>query len=224
MFSAKTDGFARTESPHDRTPSPVQEQALEIWYPVCLAFELGLLPLQVLIYEQAIVLFRDREGLPAALEDRCPHRDVPLSMGRCEQGSVVCSFHGWRFNSKGDLVGASGGLWGGASSARCEAFTAREQQGIIWVWACPESTAQGDPPRFGSIAWRDMAPSRRALSGTKDNTRLLSDSEAFQAWETSLLSTLEHPEAQSREDLQLQKRLLSELLQGLSQSALSTPE
>ncbi|MEL6928490.1 MAG: Rieske 2Fe-2S domain-containing protein, partial [Cyanobacteria bacterium J06600_6] len=35
--------------------------------------------------------------------DRCPHRLAPLSEGRIdESGNLMCSYHGWQFNIKGE--------------------------------------------------------------------------------------------------------------------------
>ena len=54
--------------------------------------------LAVNVYDQAIVLFRDKDGKVVALEDRCPHRRVPLSLGKVIQGELRCAYHGWTFN------------------------------------------------------------------------------------------------------------------------------
>jgi len=51
---------------------------------------------------QQLALFRNREGEAFALEDRCPHRRVPLSPGLVKPGGLQCPYHGWTFD------GASG--------------------------------------------------------------------------------------------------------------------
>lgn len=38
------------------------------------------------------------EGHVYALEDRCAHRDVPLSKGRLEGTALICAAHEWRFD------------------------------------------------------------------------------------------------------------------------------
>ena len=48
---------------------------------------------------QEIVLFADRDGLPAALEDRCCHRTAKLSKGGIKDGNIVCGCHGWETSS-----------------------------------------------------------------------------------------------------------------------------
>ena len=51
-----------------------------------------------------IVLFLDHDGEPAALRDRCRHRTSRLSKGWCEEGRVVCAYHGWTYDRTGCLV------------------------------------------------------------------------------------------------------------------------
>ena len=40
------------------------------------------------LLSQAVVLYRDTSGVPVALEDACPHRKLPLSMGRLKGDDV----------------------------------------------------------------------------------------------------------------------------------------
>lgn len=49
-----------------------------------------------------LAVFRNSEGEAFALEDRCPHRRVPLSPGLVKPGGLQCPYHGWTFD------GASG--------------------------------------------------------------------------------------------------------------------
>lgn len=55
--------------------------------------------LRVMIGDRAIALFRDG-GAIVAFDDACPHAGAPLSAGVCRTGEVVCSWHGFRFDSK----------------------------------------------------------------------------------------------------------------------------
>ncbi len=45
-----------------------------------------------------IVVFRGRDGKIYAMEDRCPHRQGPLSDGIIGDGKVVCPLHGHKFD------------------------------------------------------------------------------------------------------------------------------
>jgi nitrite reductase/ring-hydroxylating ferredoxin subunit len=63
-------------------------------------------PMSVDIGDQPIVLWRDKQGLARALEDRCPHRRAPLSLGCVrESGFIQCGYHGWTYSGEtGRLV------------------------------------------------------------------------------------------------------------------------
>jgi nitrite reductase/ring-hydroxylating ferredoxin subunit len=63
-------------------------------------------PLSVDIGDQPVVLWRDAAGEPRALEDRCPHRRAPLSLGCIlKTGMIQCGYHGWTYDgANGRLV------------------------------------------------------------------------------------------------------------------------
>ena len=47
---------------------------------------------------EPIVLARPIDGPVFALEDRCAHRQVPLSKGVVDGCSIRCCYHGWRYD------------------------------------------------------------------------------------------------------------------------------
>src|SRR3954453_22073983 len=48
-----------------------------------------------------VVMYRKACGEIAALEDACWHRLAPLSKGRLEGDTVVCGYHGLKYNAPG---------------------------------------------------------------------------------------------------------------------------
>lgn len=76
------------------------DQASPHWWALALSEEVtAKAPLSVDIGDQPIVLWRDQQGQPHALEDRCPHRRAPLSLGCVRSdGSLQCGYHGWSFD------------------------------------------------------------------------------------------------------------------------------
>ena len=46
---------------------------------------------------RVIAVFNDR-GAFRAIDDRCPHAGASLSHGSLVEGTVMCAWHGWRFN------------------------------------------------------------------------------------------------------------------------------
>lgn len=71
------------------------------WFPVAQTRQLGKQPLAVALLGEPLVLFRDADGQVALLRDRCPHRFIPLSLGRVEAGQIRCAYHGWTFDGSG---------------------------------------------------------------------------------------------------------------------------
>ncbi|CAN5152992.1 hypothetical protein BH10PSE6_BH10PSE6_17170 [soil metagenome] len=56
------------------------------------------------IIDQPLVIYRTADGSIVALEDRCPHRFAPLSMGRLEGDALRCMYHGLKFASDGRCI------------------------------------------------------------------------------------------------------------------------
>ena len=54
---------------------------------------------KAMLLETPLVVGRDSQGLPFALQDACPHRGMPLSYGQFDGQQVECSYHGWRFDA-----------------------------------------------------------------------------------------------------------------------------
>lgn len=45
-----------------------------------------------------VAVFRQRDGRLFAIQNRCPHRQGPLSEGVIGEGHVICPLHSHRFN------------------------------------------------------------------------------------------------------------------------------
>jgi vanillate O-demethylase monooxygenase subunit len=71
------------------------------WYAAAAAHEVGAKPLARKICNEEIVLFRGASGKVAALEDRCPHRMAPLSLGEVVGDELQCGYHGVRLTGAG---------------------------------------------------------------------------------------------------------------------------
>jgi phenylpropionate dioxygenase-like ring-hydroxylating dioxygenase large terminal subunit len=116
----------------------------EYWYPVMPSRKLGRKKMSAArIAGRELCLLREN-GKIYVLENQCPHRGIPLSMGSREfPGHVACIYHGWVFDvTDGELKHA---LPDGPDSpirgTLCvRTFPAEERLGMIWVW-----TGDGDP-------------------------------------------------------------------------------
>ena len=124
----------------------------EWWYPACMARDLRRAPVAVTLMDRPLVLFRDGSGQAHALEDRCPHRNVPLSLGRVRpDGTLECGYHGWRFEGSGrcTAVPALDDDLGAVPTPRdAMARPVRELDGVIWVWGSAEVEPHRDPYRL----------------------------------------------------------------------------
>ena len=75
------------------------------WYPLAWSRDLKPgKPLAVRFAGDPIVLVRPKEGPVFALEDRCAHRQVPLSCGLVEGAGLRCGYHGWRYDKSGQCT------------------------------------------------------------------------------------------------------------------------
>ncbi|ETX30186.1 aromatic ring-hydroxylating dioxygenase subunit alpha [Roseivivax isoporae] len=117
-------------------------------------FAEALVPLTML--SQPLVMFRASDGRVVALEDRCPHRLLPLSKGRRIGDTIQCGYHGMTFGTDGRCVRVPGqdNL---PASAYVDAFPVHEAHGIVWVWmgdpALADRSKVFDMPEFSDPAW-----------------------------------------------------------------------
>ena len=82
---------------------------LNAWYVVARPDEIGSdKPLGRRICNQPIAFFRNAEGVIGAVEDFCPHRGVPLSLGFVRDGNLVCGYHGLAMGCNGRTVSMPG--------------------------------------------------------------------------------------------------------------------
>lgn len=91
----------------------------------------------VTMLSENVVLYRRRDGKLAALEDACPHRKLPLSMGRIKGDDIECGYHGLTFDCTGTCTRVPGAERI-PHVARVRSYPVEERYGLIWVW-------MGDP-------------------------------------------------------------------------------
>lgn len=114
-----------------------------VWTPVLASSELPRRrPVGLRIAGAPVVLFRDDGGRPAALVDRCPHRGVALSLGRVEEGRLVCPFHGWAFDGRGASCHVPWNPDARRDRLGATALPARELAGQVWLYTGPRASSE----------------------------------------------------------------------------------
>ena len=108
------------------------------------------------ICDQPLVMFRATTGKVVALEDRCPHKQLPLSKGQRIDDTIQCGYHGMTFDGSGKCVRVPG-QDNTPESAYVDAFPIIEKYGIVWVWMGDSSLADEDKvfdlPEFSDSSW-----------------------------------------------------------------------
>lgn len=127
------------------------------------------------ICNEQVVMYRTTSGTIAALEDRCPHRFVPLSMGKRVGDTLQCGYHGLTFDAKGACSDAPNDKQ--QQERICvKAYAVVERHNLIWLWM--GDVAQADPstiPTFEFLADTENYAVARGHSHIKANYELLTD-------------------------------------------------
>jgi vanillate O-demethylase monooxygenase subunit len=112
------------------------------------ATEIGRTPLARTIAGAAVVFYRAEDGGAVALEDRCCHRNLPLSMGRVEGSDLRCGYHGLLFDRTGQCVEVPGQAQI-PPGARVRRYPLIERYKLAWIWM-----GQGSPDETLIPDWR----------------------------------------------------------------------
>jgi phenylpropionate dioxygenase-like ring-hydroxylating dioxygenase large terminal subunit len=60
-------------------------------------------PLGLKVLQKNIVVWRTAKQIHV-MEDKCPHRNAKLSVGKILEDKIECGYHGWQFDTKGTCV------------------------------------------------------------------------------------------------------------------------
>ncbi len=126
------------------------------WYVAGWSRDFGEALSAIEITGQPLVMFREEGGTLRALEDRCPHRLLPLSKGKRIGDTIQCGYHGMTFDGTGQCVRVPG-QENTPKSAYVEAFPVEERHGIVWIWmGTPERADPAqifDLSQFSDAGW-----------------------------------------------------------------------
>jgi len=136
-------------------PSPDTPYIRNYWYVAGFASEFTEGFTTATILEDEIVLYRTADEA-VALQDRCPPRALPLSMGKRIGDNLQCGYHGMTFGPDGGCVRVPG-----QRSVPPQAWARRyptvERHGLVWIWMGDPARADEslifDLPQFSDPHW-----------------------------------------------------------------------
>jgi vanillate O-demethylase monooxygenase subunit len=121
------------------------------WYVACTPDEIAEGPLGRQICGEKIAFFRGPEGKAAGVENFCPHRGAPLSLGYVEEGKLVCGYHGLAVGCNGHSLSMPGQRVKGFPPIK--SYAVEERYGFIWVW--PGDQDKADPAKLPALDWAE---------------------------------------------------------------------
>lgn len=126
------------------------------WYVAGWASEIDEEPRRVTILDEHIVMYRQSDNSIAALEDRCPHRQLPLSKGIRVGDDLQCGYHGMTFDCSGRCVRIPG-QDSIPATAYVERYATVEKHNIVFIWMGDADKADlskvFDMPQFHDAGW-----------------------------------------------------------------------
>jgi renierapurpurin 18,18'-hydroxylase len=138
----------------------------DFWYPVAVSGSVRKESTCAAVFAgERIALYRGKSGTVYALEDRCAHRQVPLSMGVVEGDALRCCYHAWAYRGNGRISQIPYLPKGAGRPPRgVRAYPAREAYGLVFVFpGDPQraaTTALPELPEFDSARHKTMTFSR----------------------------------------------------------------
>jgi hypothetical protein len=114
----------------------------DYWYPV--EYDRSVKPGQVVevkFSKTSIALYRGADGVLRALENRCAHRQLALTLGDVTGCHLACAYHGWTYDGHGRLVDVPHDLFGRSMpNLSIASHPVKVRYGLIWIFP-------GDPAR-----------------------------------------------------------------------------
>ncbi|GAB1541849.1 hypothetical protein NUACC21_45220 [Scytonema sp. NUACC21] len=129
------------------------------WYPVLWADQLKVAQVMpAVIWQQAIVVYRDANAQLHALEDACPHKGVALHKGKVQGTHLACRYHGWEFDGSGKCVSIPYLPQGQKlPCAQARSYPIQEKYNLIWIFPGDASLSEQcklpEVPEFDQPEW-----------------------------------------------------------------------
>src|SRR5262245_37482639 len=90
---------------------------------------------EVTFWGDSVALYRGKTGRVHAIENRCAHRQLPLTVGVVEGDRLVCQYHGWKYNGVGELCEVPHDHFGkGMPKCKVRDYPVRIRYGLVWLF------------------------------------------------------------------------------------------
>lgn len=126
----------------------------DCWQVAAYASEVSREFLTRMITDVPVLLYRTETGEVVAMQDRCPHRWAPLSLGKLDGDVVQCGYHGIRFGQDGGCVHVPGQAII-PKTAKVPVYPTVERYSFVWIWMGDSDKA--DPDLVPDFHWLDSA-------------------------------------------------------------------
>jgi vanillate O-demethylase monooxygenase subunit len=139
-----------------RAEAAASPYLLNAWYAAALASEVdGTQLFHRKLLDTSVLIYRTANGTAVAMQDRCPHRFVPLHLGERRGDDVVCKYHALRFDCSGRCTHNPHGNGLIPAAAQVRSFPLIERYGFLWIWM---GDAPADPQRLPDFGPLDEGP------------------------------------------------------------------
>jgi phenylpropionate dioxygenase-like ring-hydroxylating dioxygenase large terminal subunit len=109
-------------------------------------------PMAVRLLEEDIVLWRVGDKIHA-WRDLCLHRGTRLSLGKVEDETLICPYHGWTYNVEGQCIRFPAHP-DQVPPAKARVTVYQAQEKYNWIWVTPGNPLK-DIPAFPQ--WDDIS-------------------------------------------------------------------
>ena len=90
---------------------------------------------EIIFWKRSIALFRGTDGSFHAVENRCAHRQLKLSLGEVQGCRLVCAYHGWQYDENGRLAEVPHDRFGrGLPKLSLRTYPVTVRYGLIWLF------------------------------------------------------------------------------------------
>ncbi|CAN0429493.1 unnamed protein product, partial [Discosporangium mesarthrocarpum] len=104
------------------------------------------------LLNEPVVFYRQEDGTPVALADKCAHRHAPLSEGKLVGDAIQCPYHGLEYDASGACVRVPGQS-NVPPGCRVRSYPVIERHQWIWVWMGDPDLA--NPDDIEDFHWMD---------------------------------------------------------------------